>query len=293
MKCSLAFFCGVLSMTVLITGLAFGKDLPPEVKAFRDMAISASKEVCISGEKLKADYTVLEADENRYEGTYQVADFPQKGVQATLLYRVTPEAIAKVLEAAGKTPIRETAEEYKARRARLHELRKNFPKPFPETVVCVEEKAGVQTKYRFLGASLSAYMKHFDGLTQATVIWFHPKATNVVWRFYKIQNDAYTGVEYEFDMEGNITKAVDHGPPPSERRSSIGWNEYTQKFKLFSQEDAFEILGGKEFFESPAGKAFLKSPDGKEAKDFLESPEGKKLMETPAGKDPAKKDVRD
>jgi hypothetical protein len=119
-------------------------------------------------------------------------------------------------------------------------------------------------------------VRHFDGLTQAVVIWFHPNTANKVSRFYKIQNDMRTGLEYAFDTEGNIIKTVDHGPPPAERCSSIWWDEYAQKIKLFNKDDIIELFGGKEFLESPEGKEFLKSPEGKELKDFLESPEGGK-----------------
>ena len=83
-------------------------------------------------------------------------------------------------------------------------------------------------------------------------------------------------MEYQFDKDGNIVNIVDHGPPPVERRSSIGWDEYTQRIKLFSKDELIEIFGGKEFLESPEGKAFLETPEGKELKEYLESPEGGK-----------------
>ena len=111
-------------MTVLVSGLVFAKDLPPEVQAFRDNAIANSMEVRISGEKLKADYTVLEADENMHEGTYKVADFPKKGVQATVFYRVTGEAVRQIYQDV-KRPIRfKNTEEYQEWEAKLREREK-------------------------------------------------------------------------------------------------------------------------------------------------------------------------
>jgi len=253
-------------MTVLVSGLTFGADLPPEVQAFRDRAIADSMKVRISGEKLKADYTVLEAKENLQTATYKVEDMPRKGVQATVTYRINPDDIRNIYRDAGESPRRKDGEEYKEWRAALHEKRINFPKPFPETVVCVEENAGVQTKYRFYKGSLSAYVRHSDELTQATVIWFHD-TTNQVSRFYRIQNGDYTGLAYMFDKEGSIVNIVDHGPPPTKRRSSISWDEYTQK--LF-QDNTMKFVGSKEFLESPEGKAFLETPEGKEVKAYLE-----------------------
>ena len=276
----------VMLLTALAaSGLAFGKDLPPEVQAFRDKALADSAEVRISGEKLKADYTVLEAEENMHQGIYKVADFPKKGVQATVMYRVTPEVIRQIYQDV-KRPIRfKDAEEYKEWDAKMAEAWKNFSKPFPETVVCVDEKAGVQTTFRFEGGELFAYMRHFDEFTQATVIWFHYKNVNQVSRFWKIQNDTYTGMEYRFDKEGNIIETVNHRPPPTKRRSSIRWNEYGQGPKPLGKDDAddakddaveipieflIEFLGGREFFESPKGKALLETPEAKELKEYLE-----------------------
>jgi len=175
----------------------------------------------------------------------------------------------------------------------MHEYRINFPKPFPKSVVCVDKKGGTQTRYVFEGGVLSAYVGHFDELTQAVVIWFHPHATNQVSRFYKIQNNTYTGLEYSFDKEGNITEVVDHGPPPAKRCSSISWNEYTQRInvgKLLGIETIFDLPEGIEFLESPEGKAFIKSPEGKA---FQDSPEGKKFMNSPKGKKLIKKGLLD
>jgi len=222
---------GFNSLGILITltfgyGSVFGADIPDEIKELRDKAIADSKEVCMSAETLKTNYTVLETKEDLQTATYKVADMPRKGVQATVVYRVNQNDVRNIYRDAGESPRKKDGEEYKEWRAALYEKQLNFPKPYPESVVCVEEKAGVQTKYVFEKGALSVYLRHFDELTQVAVMKF-PREEQASHEFYRVKNGSATGLMYSFDGQGNILETADYGPPSAERRSSIRWSEYS------------------------------------------------------------------
>jgi len=237
---------GFNSLGILITltfgyGSVFGADIPNEIKELRDKAIANSMEVSVSAEKLKANYTILEAKENAQTATYKVADMPKKGVHATVIYRENLDDTHKVTLEVGDPPKKANSDEYKAWRAALHEKWLNFPKPFPESVVCVDEKAGIQTKYVFEKGALSVYLRHYDELTRVDVMRFHGES-QIICEFYRVQNNSATGLRYFFDEKGDLTKTVDYGPPPAERRSSIQWDEYRQPFMSLEERREMEAF---------------------------------------------------
>lgn len=279
MKCKFVFFYGTLSVAVSMYSSVFGAGIPNEVKAFRDMVISNSMEVCVSVEELKAKYEILETDETPYTVTYKMADFPKKEVYATVVYSVTQRPLCDIYKEVGEEPSINHRKEYKEWMDKVEEKMKRIPNPFPESVLCVEEKAGKQTKYGFTkNGALLFYLAHFDNLTQAVSIRFHFDAKNQMSQFLKVQNGSATGLSYDFDKDGNITQTFDHGPPQAEQRSSTNWTEYTIPLKIDPAEwNAF--LGA--MIDSPDGIAFLKSPEGIE---FLNAPEGKEFMNSPEGK---------
>ena len=214
---------GFNSLAILITltfgyGSVFGADIPFEIKRLRNKAIADSMEVCMSAEKLKATYTILEAEETAQTATYKVADMPRKGIHATVVYRVNPRATPDIYKEIGEVPSFNKREEYEAWKALFKDKMKKFPKPFPVSVVCVDNKTGDQTKYEFRHekGQLSQYMEHFDEKTQLVFIQFH--ANYQMAKFEKVQNNAPTGWEYVLDEKGNAIIAVDHGLSPNRRQ---------------------------------------------------------------------------
>ena len=232
---------GILCMVFFGYSSVFCADIPREVKELRDKAIADGKEVCVSAETLKTNYTILEANENMQTATYKVADMPRKGVQATVIYRSTPDDLHKARLEAGKQPERVDGEEHKKWYAAVLEKRRNFSKQFPESVVCVEEKAGVQTKFVFVRGVLSLYLRHFDELTQAVLIRFHSEY-QVGSELFRVTNGYVSGLMYRFDEKDNITEIDDYGPPCPERRSSIKWNENNMPISWKEMDDAFQEL---------------------------------------------------
>ena len=214
MKNTSLFFVGLISTTGAMLSPLFGANLPLELEIFRKTVISNSVAVYISAEKLKANYKILEADETTTTATYKVADMPKEGFHATVMYRLNPfnGRNEKFDDSLLKTENREERE------AALDEKQKNFPKPFPFSVICVEIKTGNTFEYEFdfRKGTLFTYDEFFDEMTQMVSIEFHPNQQ--IARFLKGQNNALTGMEYMFDKDGKLIEAIDHGPPPAERR---------------------------------------------------------------------------
>ena len=196
-------FRGIPLVMTLTVSSAFSMELPREVKELRDMAIAHSAAVCISAEKLKDNYNILKVRETIRTAEYEVADMPQKGTHATVAYRRNTGF--------DQAPPRKNRKEYDE----WVKAQKSFPKPFPLSVVCVDNTVTKQTFCGFREGELSYYLEYFDEGTQAVLITFYAK--HQMSMFVKYQNNARTGWKYAFDEKGNRTEAIDYGPAPAER----------------------------------------------------------------------------
>ena len=208
-------FYGILFMVGLATSIALGMDIPDEVWKSRDWAISNSTTLCISAEKLKADYKILEANETEHKATYKIADMPKQGIHATVTYRLSPNNAGNPYKEVGEMPFDE--KEYEKWRALLREKKKNFPKPYPQAVVCVDGKEGKQTRYEFHEGVLIFYSEYFEDITrQGFFVQFH--LNRQLSNFVKLQNNGRTGLSYGFDEKGNLIRTHDYGPASTKPR---------------------------------------------------------------------------
>jgi len=209
---------GVLVSAVLASVPALGLDIPDEVWKLRDIAISNSTAVRISAEKLKADYKISETEETEYNATYKVTDFPKKGTHATVTYRANPQDAGKPYEEVGRPPLDKS--EYKKWEALVREKRKQFPKPIPASVECMDDQAKTQTSYEFHDGVLTLYSEYVEDITkQGVFIQFHVNRQLAL--FVKLQNNGRTGMLYAFDEKGNLISIHDYGPAPAEPRPKV------------------------------------------------------------------------
>jgi len=226
MKCGSEFFCGILSVAGIVCGFAFGVDIPDEVWQFRDKAISNSVEVCISAEKLKTNYKILDADETISIATYKVADFPKRGIQAVVTYRPQMGIAYSAYREAGRRPLDE--KELEKWEALVREKEKQFPKPFPVTVVCLDDKGGHQIRYEFSKGELFTYVESFeDPAKQGVFMQFH-RPDRRLSNFVRTTKGGRVGMQYLFDKEGNLWKTNDHGLVATDQRN---WEELIKKLK--------------------------------------------------------------
>ena len=200
---------------------AFAVNVPKELETFYHTAISNSTLVCVSSGKIKTDYKILEVTKTSGDIIYTVADIPMKGFRAQIHY------YTKHLEE-GRKKIRELPElKYPSppalreeRAALINDIREQYtvPFPFPSSAKCVHIETGDVIEFYIdqKTGHMLTYRHYYDEDTQREIMEFWPNKQ--IGEYKKIHNNKYAGMEYEIDEAGNITKTVDHGPPPAERR---------------------------------------------------------------------------